>query len=723
MLSTRSNLPCRGSLFSTFFRLFFRSFYICSLAVLSAVSQNAWANGNPASSASVDELVSMSLEELLNYEVVAPTKSDTRLSDAPGAVSVITYDQIRNSAAKTIPELLRRLPGIHVRWNPMVQSIEIRSFGSNPFTSKVLLLIDGIPYNSWNKGGFPQHPGFDFFNLENVKHIEVIRGGGSALYGENALNGVINIVTLSGREYQQTRGSVYTGNRGTRSVTVSHGSSFGEGGSIFLSVRSEKSQLPNEFWNDQKADAEGQDLFIKGQYKGLQLSYYRRQDKFDGFDANVGPPVADYGFRSVEEIAQDINIIAAKFDHKTDDKAWSFEANLSYADRDGTACGGCHAESQSPEFNKKIDHGYQAFGNVQFGYHKLANHDFLIGAEMRKLSAGDSFDQVPIAHGGAEVTEYKKPAIFVQDKISVLNDRLQIVAGLRYDRKTSPDLFDNELFPRIATIAKPNDKLTLRAGWSRAARYPSFTELYQNVRFFGAESLSTPGSFLFPPTDFQPNPDLKAETINSVEAGIEYQLNRTMVAKIDFYHNEIEDPLVMVYNSPASTIGFENHANSAKINGFEVEFRADVTPSTSTYINWSYQDNEQDSNNTDSAGLPIEFSYSPKHKINWGLTARIGDNFSATLEASWRDSFTGPSFWNNVVFGSPEVRELDDYMLINLQARYRVPMNVGHNQNPITINIYGKDLGNEAPFETLVGGDARLPGREFFIGIDYEWAN
>ena len=154
---------------------------------------------------SLDQFLDLDLEELANYQVVTPTKTGMALSDAPGAITLITYDQIRRSSATTIPELLRLVPGVNVRWNPMVQTIDIRSFGSNPFTSKVLLMIDGIPYNSWNKGGFPQHPGFDFFNIENVKHLEIVRGAGSELYGENALNGVINIVTLSGEANQSRR--------------------------------------------------------------------------------------------------------------------------------------------------------------------------------------------------------------------------------------------------------------------------------------------------------------------------------------------------------------------------------------------------------------------------------------------------------------------------------------------------------------------------------------
>ena len=83
------------------------------------------------------QLFDLSLEELMQFEVVTPTRTKVELGSAPGSVTVITRDQIRRSPAQSIPELLRGVPGLNVRWNPMVQTIDVRAFGSNPFTSRV----------------------------------------------------------------------------------------------------------------------------------------------------------------------------------------------------------------------------------------------------------------------------------------------------------------------------------------------------------------------------------------------------------------------------------------------------------------------------------------------------------------------------------------------------------------------------------------------------------
>ncbi len=136
-----------------------------SALFISVVHSEAQDNARKLSETSIKELLQLDLEEVMNYEVITPTKTLTPLFKTPGTVSVISYKDIQKSSATTIPELLRLVAGVNVRWNPMVQTIDIRGFGSNPFTNRVLLMIDGVPYNSWNKGGFTQHPGFDFFSL------------------------------------------------------------------------------------------------------------------------------------------------------------------------------------------------------------------------------------------------------------------------------------------------------------------------------------------------------------------------------------------------------------------------------------------------------------------------------------------------------------------------------------------------------------------------------
>ena len=118
-------------------------------------------------------------EDETEIQIKAATKTNIPISKAPGSVTVITNEMIRKSGARTIPEVdSARRPAstsVGTRWcRPSTSA----AFGNNPFSSRVLLMIDGVPFNAGDKGGFPQHPGLDFFVLQNVKRLEIVRGPG-----------------------------------------------------------------------------------------------------------------------------------------------------------------------------------------------------------------------------------------------------------------------------------------------------------------------------------------------------------------------------------------------------------------------------------------------------------------------------------------------------------------------------------------------------------------
>ena len=666
-----------------------------------------------AVSETVEDLLELSLEELANYEVSAATKSMMKLSQTPGSVSVIGYEQIKNSAAQTIPELLRLVPGVNVRWNPMVQTIDIRGFGSNPFTSRVLLLIDGIPYNSWNKGGFPQQPGFDFFNLANVKHLEVIRGAGSALYGENALSGVINIVTLSGEEYQHSSSKILAGDRNTRILEISHGQALSKDSSVFVTARAIDSQLPAEPWkNFDDSRTNGVDLFFKGKYKDFQLSYYLRDDSFDGYERPGGPGV----FRSADKIEQTVSILSGQYDYLNDDETFSLQTNLAYSERRGSYCAGCHAQAQSSEFPGTADHGYQLFTNLQLGFHGIENHDLLLGVEARRVNAGDhkqEFIGSTQTGGSGEieaVTSYNKAALFAQDSWSP-TENLRLISGLRYDGETAPDLFSGEISPRLAMVWQPQEKWTIRAGWNKASRYPSFNELYQNTWFIVSE---TP-TVNIPFSSFVPNPDLQPENISSYELGFQYHYSSNVQFRMDFFRNKITNPIIIAYPQ----IKFINHQNDAISKGFEMELKAQASDSLSGFANWSWQKNHQQGPATD--GL-LEFSYSPKYKVNLGLSWTPVESLTATVEMSWRDKYYGPSFWYQHAFhDDPTVRPLDSYRYINLHLKYQLYLSQFGLHEPVTISLYGKNLTDETPYESITGFGGKAPGEEYFLQLEFHW--
>ena len=681
----------------------------------------------PAAAAgeSISDLASMSLEELAEYKVEAPTRTRLPLAESPGAVSVFTYDQIHRVSAQSIPDLMRLVPGMNVRWNPMVETMDLRSFGSSPFTSRILLLIDGVPYNSWDMGGFPQHPSFDFFNLENVKHLEVVRGGASSLYGENALNGVINIVTLSGEELSGVRGSLYAGDLATRKLALIGGTRLGEDGSLLLSARASHSDMPMELWTEKsKGGVNGTDLFLKAKYAGWQFSAYQRKDDTHGFSEPQGaafPPGTV--FRSVAKESQRVDILAAQYQHATSDDRWSFKLNLSHSARYGTSCSACHAATQTPNTWRVEDDGYENIASAQIGINAISHHDITVGAEVRRRASGDDPSELSttaaVPPPGARIIDaYRKQAVYVQDYFHLPDLPLSGVIGARLDSDTTPSEFGSHVFPHAALMYTPRGDLTVRAGWTQSARYPSFTEQYAAGWFLAA---ITP-TVSIPLASFQPQYSLKPEFATETDLGIEFHPAPWWTAKLDAYQKSLRDFIVLTY--PGGTfrnVGFQNHPNGAMVRGVEAELRADLTGGWSTFINYALQRNSQSGNGLDQAGRPIEFTYAPEHKINAGATWAITAATKLQADVSWKSSYTAPAFWYGIAFPTdPTPRPLPAYTLLNAHFSHAVTLPAGWS-GPLTVVLDGRNLANTRVYETLTGLGGHVVGRTLYAGLRYEF--
>lgn len=187
-----------------------------SLAATGAESPSA-----AVAAPSLDRLRTMSLEEVLRTEVTSVTRGPGEWFDSAAAIHVITGEDYRRSGATSIPEALRLAPGLNVaQYSGARWAVAARGF-NELFTDKLLVLVDGRSVFSsvnagvwWNEVDYPP---------EDIERIEVIRGPGGALWGANAVNGVINIIT---KDAANTPGTYVTGSAGSNERaggTVRHG--------------------------------------------------------------------------------------------------------------------------------------------------------------------------------------------------------------------------------------------------------------------------------------------------------------------------------------------------------------------------------------------------------------------------------------------------------------------------------------------------------------------
>ncbi|RMG93405.1 MAG: TonB-dependent receptor, partial [Candidatus Dadabacteria bacterium] len=159
--------------------------------------------GVPAAAGEGSGLAGLSLEELLSTEVTTVSRRAEALSDAAAAVSVITAEDIRRSGATSVPEALRLVPGVQVaRIDANKWAVSARGFNGR-FANKLLVLVDGRTVYTPLFSGV--HWDAQDLLLDDVERIEVIRGPGATLWGANAVNGVINIITRHAKDTVGTR--------------------------------------------------------------------------------------------------------------------------------------------------------------------------------------------------------------------------------------------------------------------------------------------------------------------------------------------------------------------------------------------------------------------------------------------------------------------------------------------------------------------------------------
>jgi len=202
-------------------RFFFSGFLGTCLAALVMFLLSDMIHVIGAEAGEADDLSVLSLDELLDLEVVSVAKVPEKLTKTPAAISVITGEDLRRNGVRTIPEALRMVPGLHVyqidanKW-----AVSARGFSSR-FANKMLVMIDGrTVYSTLFSGVF-----WDVQDtmIEDIDRIEVIRGPGGTLWGANAVNGVINIITRDSADTQGTLVSLQAGSGPDGEVSVRQG--------------------------------------------------------------------------------------------------------------------------------------------------------------------------------------------------------------------------------------------------------------------------------------------------------------------------------------------------------------------------------------------------------------------------------------------------------------------------------------------------------------------
>ncbi len=235
------------------------------------------------------DLYSLSLEELVNISIVSATsKQEETAIKAPGIVSYITHEEIHNTGANNLLDLLRRLPNIDAPSLYLFRNnmVSIRGQHSDTTDTRVLILLNGRPMRETYNGGV-NSPIYDGFPLSSIELIEVIRGPGSILHGSGAFSGVINIITRQAEDPLNVQAVISYGSFNTRILDANTTSKLGD-----FSITAGIKLFDMDGWDYEATDAAaiedsmdyGQELWagtFKLGYKDLSLEYFESNNQTD----------------------------------------------------------------------------------------------------------------------------------------------------------------------------------------------------------------------------------------------------------------------------------------------------------------------------------------------------------------------------------------------------------------------------------------------------------
>ena len=457
-----------------------------------------------------DGLMDLSLEELADIQVLSVSRKAQRLGDTAAAVSVLTREDIRRSGARNVPEALRLVPGVQVaqigagRW-----AVSVRGFNSR-FASNLLVQVDGRSvYSPMFSGVF-----WNALNLmmEDIERIEVVRGPGASLWGANAVNGVINIVT---RNAASTTGSMVRASvddRGNPEVAVRQGLTLTGGAALRVYALSEN-RAPFETRNGASTRDEQ-----TGWRTGFRV------------DSDVGEPdhwtISGEAYRQRSPEVLELGPLGSNY------TPFDFEGAHLLAQRDWTSSAGQAALRAYVDYADVSLNGVASAtvntADLDF-QHRLpvtGAHEWIWGVGLRHQSISAK-SRVPVIMFDKSKTQQQIFSAFVQDEIVLVPRHLRLTLGARFEAR---NMGTPEFQPTVRLLWSPSDRDAFWTHWSRAARTPSYGERYTGLAV---------GVQAFPPFPMatlisEPEEGLRSESVNAFELGYRRQLDRGSVEFVLF---------------------------------------------------------------------------------------------------------------------------------------------------------------------------------------------
>lgn len=504
--------------------------FLFSLLPLLALSPPATAQDDEEGSLDIIEL---SLDELLNVEITSVSKKPEKRTKAAAAIFVLTQEDIRRSGATNIPDLLRLVPGLNVaRIDSHKWSITARG-SAGRFANKLLVLIDGRSvYTPFFSGVYWEA---NDVMLEDVDRIEVIRGPGGTLWGANAVNGVINIVT---KRAEDTQGGLLSVGGGTEEQgfgAIRYGGKLKEIGHYRGYLKFFNRGEGGDFVQDDPAlstGASGDDEWQMGQ-GGFRIDL----DTSEQDQLTIQGDIYTNSSATTQDLVFFSGIPIRRIESTTKYKGWNVLArwNRTLSDTsdiqlqffyDHYNVDDIVLDEQRNTFDLEFQHRFEVG----------ERNEFIWGAGYRLTI--DDFENTSFQSLDPDSKSDNLFSAFIQDQIT-LTERLKLTIGTKIEHN---DYSGFEIQPSLRMAYTPNDRHTLWGAVSRAVRTPSRADRDIRINFLSVG----PGTFvaIFGDDNFD------SEEVLSAEVGYRVAPTDTLAIDITTFYNEYENLRLGVAGAP-----------------------------------------------------------------------------------------------------------------------------------------------------------------------------
>ncbi|MFC2115785.1 TonB-dependent receptor plug domain-containing protein [Bacteroidota bacterium] len=697
-----------------------RAIYICLFDIFVffcpvCICENATAQIDTANISFLE----MSLEELLNIEVVSASKISEKTSDAPASIHLITENQIKTRGYTNLEEVLEDIPGIEIQKKASVEYSNYFTIRGIDGSEKFIIMMDGMRINS--PTGTPLAIVYNY-PVINAKQIEIVLGPASALYGVDAFTGVINIITKSGTDGEGVMFSGSYGNYNTTNNSFMAGIgneeiAFVMTGNFYFS---DEPYFPDIYkdeyrWYNENYKTNGEMLVSPWDNSIVSLPVQKYETPTTSYALHAKLNVKDFEvgyFRNFESHSSSLSTLPeytiyskdasfkflvesfySSYNYESKNEKWKMLTTLSHC-RDEIDPRSLYSNTYTSYIK-----GYKYAFNRSL---KLGEQVTYLFSDVNSLIAGISYEDItalaktgdmPFAfdrnlaadfqnvyylgtnildQDGNDLTipqdfyylQYQNLGTYIQWR-TLLANKISLTLGGRLDYNTR---YRSTLNPRAGLVYSPTNKLKVKVLFGRAYLSPSPYRQYQHYGSFQPVVDSVSQGVTGLRSDFWrlPGDKLESQKISTYETGFSYIFKSNLILTINGFINDVDDILSSQISADSTFKGIpvsiierpSNRGTALSYGGTAmINFKNNWQNFTlNSSLAYTYIDGE-----IDGRQIPFTARNTVKAAIDFDYYA---------LSASARFIYRSQSFHRSLTDNSGNLMSSDPYGIINLSARY-----------------------------------------------------